>query len=109
MELLTVVSLRRNFYNLLYSYMSIIKSIDQALTLALLRALLSRFKRVNKTTAESEYWLRHACSCSSVYLSVRMEQLVSRWTDFREIWGFLLNSVKNIQVSLTMDKKHALH
>jgi len=39
-----------------------------------------------------------------------MEQLVSRWKDFREIWGFLLNSVKNIQVSLTLDKKkHALY
>jgi hypothetical protein len=38
-----------------------------------------------------------------------MEQLVSRWTDFREIWGFLLNSAKNIQVSLILDKKHALY
>jgi hypothetical protein len=38
-----------------------------------------------------------------------MEQLVSRWTDFREIWGFLFNSVKNIQVSLTLDKKQALY
>jgi predicted membrane chloride channel (bestrophin family) len=42
----------------------------------------------------------------SVYLPVRMEQLISRWTDFREIWGLLLNSVKNIQVSLTLDKKN---
>jgi hypothetical protein len=34
-----------------------------------------------------------------------MEQLVSRRTDFREICEFLLNSVKNIQVSLTLDQK----
>jgi hypothetical protein len=40
------------------------------------------FRRVRKT-AKSDYQLRHVCL--SVCLSVRMEQLGSRWTDFYEI------------------------
>lgn len=53
--MLTVVSLRRQFYNLVYAYMSVTKFIDQDLTWELLRALRSSFNRVNKTIAKSEY------------------------------------------------------
>jgi hypothetical protein len=40
---------------------------------------ISFLRRVPKI-AESDYQLHH------VNLSVRMEQLVSHWTDFHEIW-----------------------
>ena len=44
--------------------------------------------------------------CSSIHPSVRMEQLGSHWTDFREIWYFSIfgKTVKKIQVSLKSDK-----
>jgi len=41
-------------------------------------------------------------------MSVRMEQLGSRWTDFREIlyWNIYCKSVDKIQVSLKLDKNN---
>ena len=41
----------------------------------------------------------------SVYLSVRMEQLVSHWTDFYEIWhlSIFIKSILKIQVLLKSD------
>jgi hypothetical protein len=45
----------------------------------------------------------------SVCPSVRMEQLGSHWTDFRDIWHlsvFVRKSVENIEVSLKSDKNN---
>jgi len=49
-----------------------------------------------------------ASACLSVRLSVRMEQLGSKWTDFREIWylSILRKSVEKIRVSLKPDKSN---
>jgi len=57
--------------------------------------------------AKSDYKLWHFC------LSVHMEQLGSHWTDFHEIWYFIIfrNSVEKIQVSLNFDNnnRHFTH
>ena len=46
----------------------------------------------------------------SVRLYVRMEQLVSQWADFHEIWylGIFRKSVEKIQVSLKSDNNNGL-
>jgi hypothetical protein len=45
--------------------------------------------------AKSEYYLLSDCLCLSIRLSIRMEQVTSRWTDFVKFfyWGFLLQRV----------------
>ena len=50
-------------------------------------------------------WLLEAL-CLCVYLFVRMEQLGSNWTDFREIWYFSIfeSRSKKIQFSLKSEK-----
>jgi hypothetical protein len=46
--------------------------------------------------------------CPSVHPPVRMEQLYSHWTSFREIWYFSIfrKSVEKIQVSLNSDENN---
>jgi len=72
--------------------------------------------------AKRDYWLRHVCLsvclpaclpvCPSVHPSVRfslrMEQVGSHWTDFREIWYLKIfrKSVEKIQVPLKSDKNN---
>jgi hypothetical protein len=61
-------------------------------------SICTRFRKI----AQNDYQLRHVC------LSVRMEQLVSHWTDFHEIW-YLSNfrkSVEKIRVLLKSDKNN---
>jgi hypothetical protein len=50
--------------------------------------------------ANSDYFALSVC------LPVRMEQLGSQWTDFREIWylSIFRKTVEKIQVSLKSDK-----
>ena len=59
------------------------------------------FRRVGEI-AKSDYQLRH------IRPSVRMEQLISHWTDFHEIWYLRINrkSVEKIQVSLKSDENN---
>jgi len=58
------------------------------------------FRRV-RTTAKSDYYLRHVCP------SDRMEQLGYNWTDFHEVLYLRIfrKSVPKIQVSLKSDEK----
>ena len=58
-------------------------------------------RRVRKI-AKSHNWLRH------VRLSVHMEQLGFKWTNFHEIWNLRIfrNSIMKLQVSLTSDKNN---
>jgi len=51
-------------------------------------------------------WKATISHVMSVRLSIRMEQLGSHWTDFRNIWylSIFRKSVDNIHVSLKSDK-----
>jgi hypothetical protein len=62
------------------------------------------FRRVSKI-AESDCSLRHL---SSLYLSVRVEQLGCQRTDFCEIWYLYIfrKYVEKIQISLKCDKNN---
>ena len=61
------------------------------------------FKRLRlvRKTAKSDYRLRHVCVC----LSVRMEQLISHWTDLHKIlyFGIFRKPAEEIQVLLKSD------
>jgi len=59
-----------------------------------MRRLCLIFRRAPKIAKKKKLLL------ASPFLSVRMEQLGSHWTDFHEIWGFFAK----IQVSLKSDK-----
>jgi hypothetical protein len=57
-------------------------------------------RSVGLVKSKNGYWLRQAC--------VRMEQLGSHWTDFRQISyvGISLKPVKKIQVLLQSEKNN---
>ena len=61
----------------------------------------SLFRRVCKI-AKSDYWFRY------VRPSARMQQFGSHWTDFHEIWCFVIlrKSVEKIQIQLKPENKY---
>ena len=65
------------------------------------------FKRLRKI-AENDYQLPHVCLslCPSVCRPVRMEHLVSHWTNFHEIWNLRIfrQFVNKTQVLLNLTK-----